>query len=66
MFADDALRSTFGAWLKGSPQQGSIFVDCSTVYPGTAKSLAAEAAKTGMPLTISVRPQPVQSPHSTT
>lgn len=53
MFADDALSSTYGAWLKGSPQQGSIFVDCSTVYPGTAKKLAAEAAKSGILLSIS-------------
>lgn len=48
MFNDDALNSTFSAWLKGSPKKGSIFVDASTVYPATAKQLAAEAAEAGM------------------
>ena len=47
MFADDGLRSTFKAWLSGGPQKGSIYVDSSTVYPGTAKELTAEAEKAG-------------------
>ena len=52
MFADDALISTFSAWLKGSPKKGSIFVDASTVYTGTVKQLAAEAANAGVSLTL--------------
>ena len=47
MFADDALVSTFSAWLEGPPKKGSVFVDASTVYPTTVKKLAAEAACAG-------------------
>ena len=50
MFADEGLKSTFRAWLSGKPQKGSIYVDSSTVYPGTAKELTAEAEKAGMAL----------------
>lgn len=50
MFADEGLKSTFKAWLSGKPQKGSIYVDSSTVYPGTAKELTAEAEKAGMAL----------------
>lgn len=49
MFADDALISTFSAWLSGSPKKGSLYVDSSTVYPGTVKQLTADAAKAGAP-----------------
>ncbi len=47
MFADDGLISTFKAWLSGSPKKGSIYVDTSTVYPGTVKQLTADAAEAG-------------------
>ncbi|KAL3136887.1 hypothetical protein ABBQ32_006498 [Trebouxia sp. C0010 RCD-2024] len=48
MFADDGLKSTFKKWLNGGPQKGSIYVDSSTVYPGTVKELTYEAEKAGM------------------
>lgn len=47
MFADDGLKSTFKKWLSGGPQKGSIYVDSSTVYPGTVKELTDEAEKAG-------------------
>lgn len=47
MFADDGLKSTFKKWLNGGPQKGSIYVDSSTVYPGTVKELTYEAEKAG-------------------
>ena len=50
MFADEGLKSTFQAWLNGKPQKGSIYVDSSTVYPGTAKELTKEAEKAGKAL----------------
>ena len=50
LFADEGLKSTFRAWLSGKPQKGSIYVDSSTVYPGTAKDLTAEAEKAGKAL----------------
>lgn len=53
MFADDGLKSTFQAWLSGKPRKGSIYVDSSTVYPGTVKALTAEAEKAGQPLASS-------------
>lgn len=51
MFADDGLKSTFRKWLSGGPQKGSIYVDSSTVYPGTVKELTAEAEKAGKAMT---------------
>ena len=48
LFADDGLKNTFRAWLSGAPAKGSIYVDSSTVYPGTAKELTAEAEKAGI------------------
>ena len=53
MFADDGLKSTFQAWLSGNPRQGSIYVDSSTVYPGTVKELTAEAEGAGQRLASS-------------
>ena len=47
LFADDGLKSTFRAWLSGKPEKGSIYVDSSTVYPGTARELTAEAEQAG-------------------
>ena len=47
LYADDALISTFKAWLSGSPKKGSIYVDSSTVYPGTVKQLTADATEAG-------------------
>lgn len=54
MFADAGLKSTFQAWLSGKPQKGSIYVDSSTVYPGTAKELTTEAEKAGKALAFQV------------
>lgn len=48
LYADDALISTFKAWLSGSPKNGSIYVDSSTVYPGTVKQLTADATEAGV------------------
>lgn len=59
MFADDGLKSTFQAWLSGKPRQGSIYVDSSTVYPGTVKELTAEAEKAGQHLASSSCRYPV-------
>ena len=53
LFADDGLKSTFRAWLSGGPAKGSLYVDSSTVYPGTAKELTAEAEKSGTSLPAS-------------
>ena len=47
VFSDDALKEVFESWLSGKPQKGSIFVDCSTVYPDTIRGLDAEAQKAG-------------------
>ena len=49
LFADDALISTFTAWLSGPPKEGSIYVDSSTVYPETVKQLTIDASKAGGP-----------------
>ena len=47
LYNDDALITTFKAWLAGGPKKGSIYADSSTVYPGTVKQLTAEAAEVG-------------------
>jgi 3-hydroxyisobutyrate dehydrogenase len=52
MFADDGLISTFKAWLSGKPKKGSLYVDTSTVYPGTVKQLTADATDAGLPLDL--------------
>jgi len=31
--ADAALEEVFAAFLSGNPKPGSVFVDCSTVFP---------------------------------
>ena len=43
MANDAALESVFGSFLDGHPQQGSIFVECSTVAPTLTKKLAERA-----------------------
>ncbi|DBA72789.1 hypothetical protein WJX79_000211 [Trebouxia sp. C0005] len=48
MFADEGLISTFKAWLTGKPKKGSLYVDSSTVYPGTVKQLTADATDAGV------------------
>ena len=47
VFSDDALKEVFEGWLSGKPQKGSIFVDCSTVYPDTIRGLDAKAQEAG-------------------
>ena len=36
-----AVQAVFEDYLAGKPKEGSVFVDCSTVYPTTTKELAA-------------------------
>lgn len=35
VFSDTALAEVFADYLSGQPKEGSVFVDCSTVYPDT-------------------------------
>lgn len=48
MAADTALESVFGNYLSGKPKKGSIFIDCSTVFPDLTVKLAGEAEKAGI------------------
>ena len=48
MAADSALESVFSSYLSGKPKQGSIFIDCSTVFPDLTARLANEAEKAGI------------------
>ena len=48
MAADSALESVFSSYLSGTPKQGSIFIDCSTVFPDLTEKLADEAEKAGI------------------
>lgn len=41
---DEVLLSTFDAFLAASPKSGSIWVDCSTIYPGLSAELSAKGA----------------------
>lgn len=46
--ADSALESVFSSYLSGKPKKGSIFIDCSTVFPDLTEKLAAEAEEAGI------------------
>lgn len=46
--ADAALESVFGDYLSGKPKKGSVYIDCSTVYPDLAQRLEAEASAAGI------------------
>ena len=48
VFSDTALTETFTSYLSGKPQKGSIYVDCSTVYPNTIRKLDAKAKAAGL------------------
>ena len=48
VFSDTALTEVFTSYLSGKPQKGSIYVDCSTVYPDTIRELVAKAKAAGM------------------
>ena len=46
--SDDAVRDVFGKYLEGKPRKGSIFVECSTVFPDLAIELAKEGEGDGV------------------
>lgn len=46
--SDDAVREVFGSYLEGKPKAGSIFVECSTVYPDLAVEMSKEAHNYGV------------------
>lgn len=48
LIADAALESVFSSYISGKPKQGSVFIDCSTVYPDLAQKLEAQAAELGI------------------
>lgn len=47
VFSDKALHEVFADYLSGQPKAGSLYVDCSTVYPDTIRELDAEAKAAG-------------------
>ena len=47
IFNDAALNEVFADFLNGKPAKGSIYVDCSTVYPDTIRELASKAKAAG-------------------
>lgn len=47
VFSDTALHEVFADYLNGQPEAGSLYVDCSTVYPDTIRHLGAEAKAAG-------------------
>ena len=47
VFSDAALIEVFTDYLTGHPQDGSLYVDCSTVYPDTIRELDAKAKAAG-------------------
>ena len=48
LFNDAALVSTFDAFLAASPKPGTVWADCSTIYPGLSAELAAKGAAKGV------------------
>lgn len=49
MLANDAaVTSTVDAFLAADPKPGTIFNDCSTVYPDLSKELSQKAAAKGV------------------
>ena len=47
VFSDKALQEVFADYLSGQPKAGSLYVDCSTVYPETIRELDAQAKAGG-------------------
>lgn len=47
VFSDKALTEVFADYLSGQPKEGSLYVDCSTVYPDTIQELDAKAKAAG-------------------
>lgn len=47
VFNDAALNEVFADFLNGKPAKGSIYADCSTVYPDTIRELASKAKAAG-------------------
>lgn len=45
---DAALEAVFADYLSGKPREGSIFIDCSTVYPDLTLNLADQAENSGI------------------
>lgn len=45
---DAAVTSTVEAFLSADPKPGTIFVDCSTVYPDLSEDLSHKAAGKGV------------------
>ncbi|KAL3139877.1 hypothetical protein ABBQ38_004172 [Trebouxia sp. C0009 RCD-2024] len=48
VFSDTALKEVFADYLSGQPKEGSLYVDCSTVYPDTIRELDAKAKAAGI------------------
>ncbi|KAK9818204.1 hypothetical protein WJX72_008799 [[Myrmecia] bisecta] len=48
MANDEALLAVFESYLSGHPKPGSVFVDCSTVYPSTTEELVRKAQQAGV------------------
>ena len=46
--ADAALEAVFSSYLSGKPKQGSVYIDCSTVFPDLTVKLADQAKKAGV------------------
>ena len=47
VFNDEALSQVFSEYLSGEPSKGSVFADCSTVYPDTIRELDSKAKAAG-------------------
>ncbi|EIE26757.1 3-hydroxyisobutyrate dehydrogenase family protein [Coccomyxa subellipsoidea C-169] len=45
---DAAVTSTVEAFLSADPKPGTVFVDCSTVYPNLSEDLSHKAAEKGV------------------
>lgn len=46
--ADAAVESVFHSYLSGHAKKGSIFIDCSTIYPDVTAKLADQAEEAGL------------------
>ena len=44
---DDAVRETFGSFLKSGDVKGKLFVECSTISPETTRELTKEVIAGG-------------------
>lgn len=48
LIADKALESVFSDYMAGKPKAGSVFIDCSTVFPDLTEKLESEARQCGV------------------